>query len=50
MVLNTLGRYLAARFVMSALGVFFGLFVLLVFVDYIDLLRRAGGLAVSSAL
>ncbi|MBI5132111.1 MAG: LPS export ABC transporter permease LptG [Rhodopseudomonas palustris] len=48
MVLNTLGRYFAARFVTSALGVFFGLFVLLVFVDYIDLLRRAGGLAVSA--
>lgn len=48
MVLNTLGRYFAARFVSSALGVFFGLFVLLVFVDYIDLLRRAGGLAVSA--
>ncbi|ABE40193.1 permease YjgP/YjgQ [Rhodopseudomonas palustris BisB5] len=48
MVMNTLGRYFAARFVTSALGVFFGLFVLLVFVDYIDLLRRAGGLAVSA--
>jgi lipopolysaccharide export system permease protein len=46
MVVNTLGRYFAGRFVSSSLGVFFGLFVLLVFVDYIDLLRRAGGLDV----
>jgi lipopolysaccharide export system permease protein len=43
MFMNTLGRYFAGRFVTAALGVFFGLFVLLVFVDYIDLLRRAGG-------
>ena len=44
MFVNTLGRYFAGRFVTASLGVFFGLFVLLVFVDYIDLLRRAGGL------
>jgi len=43
-----LGRYFAGRFVSASLGVFFGLFILLVFVDYIDLLRRAGGLAVSA--
>lgn len=43
MFVNTLGRYFAGRFVTAALGVFIGLFVLLVFVDYIDLLRRAGG-------
>jgi lipopolysaccharide export system permease protein len=48
MVVNTLGRYFAGRFVTASLGVFLGLFVLLVFVDYIDLLRRAGGLAVSA--
>lgn len=48
MVVNTLGRYFARRFVIASLGVFFGLFVLLVFVDYVDLLRRAGGLAVSA--
>jgi lipopolysaccharide export system permease protein len=48
MLVNTLGRYFAARFVSASLGVFFGLFVLLVFVDYIDLLRRAGGLAISA--
>ena len=33
MVVNTLGRYFARRFVIASLGVFFGLFVLLVFVD-----------------
>jgi lipopolysaccharide export system permease protein len=45
---NTLGRYFAGRFVTASLAVFFGLFVLLVFVDYIDLLRRAGSLQVSA--
>lgn len=48
MVINTLGRYFAARFITASLGVFLGLFILLVFVDYIDLLRRAGGLDVSA--
>lgn len=50
MFVNTLGRYFAGRFVTAALGVFLGLFVLLVFVDYIDLLRRAGGRTSISAL
>ncbi|KIZ42762.1 MULTISPECIES: LPS export ABC transporter permease LptG [Rhodopseudomonas] len=48
MVGTTLGRYFAGRFVAASLGVFFGLFVLLVFVDYIDMLRRAGNLNVSA--
>ena len=32
-----------------SLGVFSGLFVLLVFVDYVELLRSAGGRAVSAS-
>lgn len=50
MIASTLNRYFAARFVTAALAVFAGLFVLLVFVDYIDLLRRAGGRPSISAL
>ncbi|ABD87866.1 LPS export ABC transporter permease LptG [Rhodopseudomonas palustris] len=50
MIANTLSRYFAGRFVTAALAVFAGLFVLLVFVDYIDLLRRAGGRPSISAL
>jgi lipopolysaccharide export system permease protein len=50
MFVNTLGRYFAGRFVTAAVGVFLGLFVLLVFVDYIDLLRRAGGRPISGLL
>jgi lipopolysaccharide export system permease protein len=50
MFVNTLGRYFAGRFVTAAVGVFLGLFVLLVFVDYIDLLRRTGGRPISGLL
>jgi lipopolysaccharide export system permease protein len=45
MMTNTLGRYFAGRFVVSALGVFAGIFVLLVLVDYIEMVRRTSGLA-----
>jgi lipopolysaccharide export system permease protein len=44
MMTNTLGRYFAGRFVVSALGVFAGIFVLLVLVDYIEMVRRTSGL------
>jgi lipopolysaccharide export system permease protein len=50
MFVNTLGRYFAGRFVTAAVGVFLGLFVLLVFVDYIDLLRRTGGRSIPALL
>uniref|UniRef100_Q07LF8 Permease YjgP/YjgQ family protein n=1 Tax=Rhodopseudomonas palustris (strain BisA53) TaxID=316055 RepID=Q07LF8_RHOP5 len=50
MFVNTLGRYFAGKFVTAAVGVFLGLFVLLVFVDYIDLLRRSGGRAIPALL
>jgi hypothetical protein len=41
MMTNTLGRYFAGRFVVSALGVFASIFVLLVLVDYIEMVRTA---------
>jgi len=50
MFVNTLGRYFAGKFVTAAVGVFLGLFVLLVFVDYIDLLRRTGGRSIPALL
>jgi lipopolysaccharide export system permease protein len=50
MVTNTLGRYFAARFVISALGVFAGIFVLLVLVDYIEMVRKTSGLVSASPI
>jgi lipopolysaccharide export system permease protein len=50
MVTNTLGRYFAGRFVISALGVFVSIFMLLVLVDYIEMVRKTSGLASASAV
>ena len=50
MINNTLGRYFAGRFVIAALGVFAGIFMLLVLVDYIEMVRRTSGLVGVSAL
>ena len=50
MVTNTLGRYFAGRFVVSALGVFAAIFVLLVLVDYIEMVRKTSGLVDVSAV
>jgi lipopolysaccharide export system permease protein len=50
MMTNTLGRYFAGRFVISALGVFISIFVLLVLVDYIEMVRKTSGLASASAI
>lgn len=50
MIANTLGRYFAGRFLVSALGVFVGIFVLLMLVDYIEMVRRTAGLASVSAV
>jgi lipopolysaccharide export system permease protein len=50
MITNTLGRYFAGRFVISALGVFASIFVLLVLVDYIEMVRKTSGLASASAV
>jgi lipopolysaccharide export system permease protein len=50
MMTNTLGRYFAGRFVVSALGVFASIFVLLVLVDYIEMVRKTSGLIDVSAV
>ena len=50
MMTNTLGRYFASRFVISAVGVFASIFVLLVLVDYIEMVRKTSGLASASAI
>ena len=50
MMNNTLGRYFAGRFVISALGVFASIFVLLVLVDYIEMVRKTSGLVDVSAI
>jgi len=38
---HTLSRYFAFRFFVAVTGVFIGIFVLVAFVDYIDLMRKA---------
>ena len=50
MVTNTLGRYFAGRFVVSAVGVFASIFILLVLIDYIEMVRKTSGLVSASAL
>ncbi|MDE2472881.1 MAG: LPS export ABC transporter permease LptG [Bradyrhizobium sp.] len=50
MLTNTLGRYFAGRFVISAIGVFASIFMLLVLVDYIEMVRKTSGLASASAI
>ena len=50
MMTNTLGRYFAGRFVVSAVGVFFSIFLLLVLVDYIEMVRKTSGLVSVSAI
>src|SRR6516164_2215882 len=50
MMTNTLGRYFAGRFVVSALGVFASIFLLLVLVDYIEMVRRTSGLVSASPI
>jgi lipopolysaccharide export system permease protein len=50
MMTNTLGRYFAGRFVISAIGVFASNFVLLVLVDYIEMVRKTSGLVSASAI
>src|SRR4030095_2439049 len=50
MMTNTLGRYFAGRFLISAVGVFASIFVLLVLVDYIEMVRKTSGLVSASAI
>ena len=47
---NTLGRYFAGRFVVAAVGVFASIFLLLVLVDYIEMVRKTSGLVSVSAI
>src|SRR6187431_1960432 len=50
MLTNTLGRYFAGRFLVAAVGVFASIFVLLVLVDYIEMVRKTSGLVSASAI
>jgi lipopolysaccharide export system permease protein len=50
MMTNTLGRYFARRFVVAAVGVFFSLLLLLVLVDYIEMVRKTSTLASASPI
>ena len=50
MMTNTLGRYFAGRFVVAAMGVFASIFLLLVLVDYIEMVRKTSGLPTASAI
>lgn len=50
MVTNTIGRYFAGRFLVAAIGVFVSIFMLLVLVDYIEMVRRTSGLPNAPAL
>ena len=50
MMTNTLGRYFAGRFLVAAVGVFASIFVLLVLVDYIEMVRKTSGLVSASAI
>jgi lipopolysaccharide export system permease protein len=50
MVIGTLSRYFATRFLSAMLAVFFGIFVLTVMVDYIEQVRRTATLTNVPAL
>ena len=50
MVTNTLGRYFAGRFVVAAISVLAGIFLLLVLTDYIEMVRKTSGLVSASAI
>ena len=47
---GTLSRYFGKRFLGAVLTVFGGMFLLVVMIDYMELLRRAGNLQSASAL
>jgi lipopolysaccharide export system permease protein len=50
MIAGTLSRYFAARFFGAAIGVFVGVFVLVVLVDYVEMTRRAADVSNASPL
>jgi lipopolysaccharide export system permease protein len=49
-VAGTLGRYFGLRFLGATLGVFAGIFVLIVLVDYVEMARRAANVPDASLL
>jgi lipopolysaccharide export system permease protein len=49
-IAGTLNRYVAWRFLLSAAGVFFGIFLLVILLDYIEMTRRAANYPAVSAL
>jgi lipopolysaccharide export system permease protein len=50
MLVGTLSRYFALRFLGAAIGVFVGVFVLVVLIDYVEMTRRASEIPHASAL
>jgi len=50
MISRTLSRYFAGRFFSAAIGVFVGVFVLVVLVDYVEMTRRAAEIPNASPL
>jgi lipopolysaccharide export system permease protein len=50
MIAGTLSRYFATRFFGAAIGVFVGVFVLVVLVDYVEMTRRAADIPNASPL
>lgn len=50
MIAGTLSRYFGIRFFGAAIGVFFGVFVLVVLVDYVEMTRRAADIPNASPL
>ncbi len=50
MMTTVLARYFASRFVVASIAVFVSIFVLIILVDYIELMRRAASIASVSAL
>ena len=50
MIPGTLSRYFGMRFLSAVLAVFAGLFVLVLMIDFIELLRRTGDIKDVSAL
>lgn len=49
MLVGTLGRYFAGRFIGASAAVFGGIFALIVLIDYIDMTRKMSGVAKASA-
>jgi lipopolysaccharide export system permease protein len=50
MLTTTLARYFARRFIIASLAVFLGIFLLLILVDYIEMVRRTSSIPTASAI